>query len=344
MLGLTQTELNKVTAGTLRIGDIAAGNITITAAISNPSGDQIVSLVNNGSISEGSLGSLSIPNLRLSSTGPVTLGSANNIIATLAANTANGLTVNDNTHILTIGGVDTVTGITTNNSAINVTADCTNLADQVDAGTGVVTLSTFSAAQQISLGGTSGNISGTLGLSDAELSEITAGVLRIVAVTGNIATGGAINSHAGYSTLSLATAGAINLTSGISVANLALDAGVDIDLAGANAIGTLTFFDANNSVAIADSTSLTIGSVDGITSSSSLGSSTTIDATGNLMLDAGLYSAGAAPSRIAPAELVSAGRGRRRSSRIASFLLVLSNAGPHVAQRTRPECARCWFT
>ena len=252
VLGLTQAELNEITAGTLRIGDIAAGNITITAAISNPSGDQIVSLVNNGSISEGSFGSLSIPNLRVSSTGPVTLGSANNIIATLAANTTNGLTVNDGTHILTIGDVDTVTGITTTNSAINLTADGMNLGDQVNAGTGVVTLSAFSAAQQISLGGTSGNVSGTLGLSDVELSEITARVLRIDAVTGNITTGGAISSHAGYSTLSLTTAGAINLTSGISVANLALNAGVDIDLAGANTIGTLAFFDANNSVAIAE--------------------------------------------------------------------------------------------
>ena len=42
VLGLTQTELNKVSAGTIRIGNIAAGNIAITAAISNPSGAQIV--------------------------------------------------------------------------------------------------------------------------------------------------------------------------------------------------------------------------------------------------------------------------------------------------------------
>src|SRR5262249_9165879 len=155
---------------------------------------------------------------------------------------------------------------------VNLTADGMNLGNQVNAGTGVVTLSTFSTAQQLSLGGASGNLSGTLGLSDAELGEITTGVLRIDAVTGNITTGGTISSHAGYSTLALATAGAINLTSGISVTNLALNAGVDIDLAGANTIGTLAFSDANNSVAIADSTSLTIGSVDGITSSSSLGS------------------------------------------------------------------------
>jgi hypothetical protein len=309
VLGLTQAELNEISAGTLRIGDIAAGNIAITASISNPSGDQIVSLVNNGSISESSFGSLSIPNLRISSTGPVTLASANNVIATLAANTANGLTVNDGTHTLTIGGVDTVTGITTNNSAINLTADGMNLGDQVDAGTGVVTLSAFSAAQQISLGGSSGNLSGTLGLSDAELSEITAGVLRIDAITGNITSGGAISSHAGYSTLSLATAGAINLTSAISVANLALNAGVDIDLAGANTIGTVAFFDANNSVAIADSTSLIIGSVDGITSSSSLGSSTTIYATGNLTFDAGLYSAGAAALTSSAGAILDGGKG-----------------------------------
>src|SRR5271166_1951722 len=132
VLGLTQAELNEITAGTLRIGSIIAGNITITAAISNPPGSNTLSLINNGSISEGTFSSLTIPNLRISSTGPVTLGSANNIIATLAATATNGLTVNDGTHILAIGTVDGVAGIATNNSAVNLTADNINISQQVN--------------------------------------------------------------------------------------------------------------------------------------------------------------------------------------------------------------------
>ena len=129
----------------MQIGGNAAGNITIASPIANLALSNFLSLINNGSISETALGSLAIPNLRISSTGPVTLNNPNNNIQVLAASATNALTVNDGTNTLTVGTVDGVTGIVTNNSAINLTADNMNIIQQVNAGTGIVTLAPFTA-------------------------------------------------------------------------------------------------------------------------------------------------------------------------------------------------------
>src|SRR5262249_19553235 len=78
-LGLTQAELNEVTASVLQIGTSDTGNINVSAAISNPATWSVLSLVNGDTITQAAGGSLALPNLRVSSTGPVTLTSANNV-------------------------------------------------------------------------------------------------------------------------------------------------------------------------------------------------------------------------------------------------------------------------
>ena len=205
-----------------------------------------------------------MPNLRVSSTGPVTLDQSNNI-GTFASGTTNAVTVNNGTNSLTIGVVDGVTGIVTGNSAITITADNLNIAQPVNAGTGIVTLAPFSAGQVIALGGA--DAVGTLGLSDAELGNITASILRVGAVgnTGGITVAGAVTRHAGYGTLSMTTAGSITQAAALSVANLALRSGGGITLTNAgNDVDTLAFNNTAGSVAYTDTNALTIGSVDGL--------------------------------------------------------------------------------
>jgi hypothetical protein len=148
----------------------------------------------------------------------VTLDQSNNI-GTFAADATNAVTVNNGTNVLTIGVVDGVTGIDTSNSAITITADNLNIAQPVNAGTGIVTVAPFSAGQLIALGGA--DAVGTLGLSDAELGQITASLLRVGAVgnTGGITVAGAVTRHAGYNTLSLTTGGSIGQSAPLSVAN-----------------------------------------------------------------------------------------------------------------------------
>src|SRR5262249_51214971 len=95
-IGLTQGELNNIRAGTLRIGSPTAGAITISQPITLPNVSTIgspstLSLINNGPINEpgSSIVLLNVPNLRVSSTGPVSMGSGPllvaNTVSTLAA-------------------------------------------------------------------------------------------------------------------------------------------------------------------------------------------------------------------------------------------------------------------
>jgi len=68
---------------------------------------------------------------------------------------------------------------------------------------GIVTLAAFSAAQQIALGGA--DALGTLGLTDAELSNVQASALQVTGNSGNIGVTSTVTRHAGYNALSLTT-------------------------------------------------------------------------------------------------------------------------------------------
>src|SRR5262249_23114861 len=99
--------------------------------------------------------------------------------------------------------------------------------------TGIVTLQqagTTTRAIDLGLGTTAGD----LGLSDTELGQVTASILRIGRTdnAGNLSITGQITVHAGFDTLSLRSGGAIldaNLSEpDIAVSNLALHAAAGI--------------------------------------------------------------------------------------------------------------------
>ena len=149
-LGLTNTELNTITAGTLNIGQSGSGAISVTAAISSPAAT--LNLVNgSGGISENSSGGLIATNLSIGTSGTVSLTTQNNNVGTLAA-IINGSGTNSFSFtnkpgietVLTIGSVNGIDGI--NTSAGNGAIALSSLNGQlflnqtVNAGTGDVSL------------------------------------------------------------------------------------------------------------------------------------------------------------------------------------------------------------
>jgi len=234
-VGLTQAELNKVTAAVLQIGSATAGTINVSAAISSAIGWNTLTLVNNGPITEAPTGSLHVPNLRVSSGGAVALVGINHV-GVLAADTAKAFSLDNGTNPLSVGVVDGDLGILTNGSAIHLIADALDIMQPVTTGsssTGVVTLEPFTKNRTIDLGTNTG---GTLGLTGTELNEITAGVLRIGSngITGNITITNAISDlAAGWSTLSLICGGSISESGGsLAVTNLAVQGGGSVDRPG----------------------------------------------------------------------------------------------------------------
>jgi hypothetical protein len=247
-IGLTQADLDNVTAAVLRIGSPSSGTINVSAGISASSGWNVLTLIGGNSVTEAAAGFLSLPDLRISAVGPVNLSSVNNV-GVVASDTTNAFTFNNGTHTLTVGVVDGDAGIVTNGSNVHVIADNMNVTQQITTGSnaaGIVNLEPFTLTQTIDLGT---NSPGNLGLTNAELNEITAGVLRIGSSSfgGNIQVSAAI-SPANVGALSLFTTSTGTISQGaldtITVASgngaLAIQAQTAVSLTEANDVATLS--------------------------------------------------------------------------------------------------------
>ncbi len=160
--GLTQADLDQVTANALRIGTTAgAGSLQITggAAITNSAGwTSLLLRAGTGGITQtagSTLGAAATPiaNLGVESTGAVTLTEAGNNATGFAANlTGGGALQFTDVNALTVAeaGLDagnnpiagvTVSGITTNNTNATLnTGDAITINNNVNVGSGVLTL------------------------------------------------------------------------------------------------------------------------------------------------------------------------------------------------------------
>jgi hypothetical protein len=301
-LGLTNAELGTITAGFLQIGNLTtSGDLNVNGAITAPATWSTLALetdVNHG-ITQAATAPLTVTNLlALGATG-VSLTAAGNTVSQLAGASLNTFTFVDSTG-LTVGSVGGFNGITTfndgpisvtalgagslltvnqpistNNGAtagINLTADgmAINAAVSANAGTGIVTLQPKTTGTFVNLGGADGP--GTLGLTNAELALVTAGILRIGdegGTTSNITVTAPITDvGAGWNTLSLATnsstGGIISQNAGatLTVTNLRVFASAVINLAeSGNTVAQLSGI-SSGSFTFVDSTSLTVGNVD----------------------------------------------------------------------------------
>lgn len=209
-------------------------------------------------------------------------------------------------------GADTIWvigALSTANMDLSLNGNVMDIQATVSAGSGIVTLAPMSAGRLIDLGSLTDVAANTLELSDVEIDQITANVLRIGSTNA-----GSINftkaiSPAGTSTLSLITGDEINdnNTSGadVQVANLAMQAVNGVTDSG-NAlldtnIDTLAILNttsgAISTLEAAAGGDLTIGTVDGIvgvTNTSNTGPMPTLGIqietnNGNLTVDSDIY-------------------------------------------------------
>lgn len=148
-LGITQTDLSSISAGTLRIGDTTnAGTLNVTAAIDLSAAPSIPTLTlrSGGAITEmANTGTLKVSQLAINSVGPATLNNMNQV-AFLAANitgVSNNLEFKDSLfNTATNLQIDTVDGITgiTDDPTICMAAGDLVLNTAINAGTGTVRL------------------------------------------------------------------------------------------------------------------------------------------------------------------------------------------------------------
>jgi len=318
-LGLTDTELDHITATTLRIGNTGTtthfnGFLTISAPISQAGSGYSALSLNADAGNIGQSGGATITEFNLAAQGgSVLLTEATNNVLVLAGSTNSfvqfGFQFINSTN-LTIGTVDGVAGIsgqnslfgditvsgpagslitisqpvTTPNGRITFNFDDATVNAAVTApakglfGTtleGHVNFFPVTAGRQIDLGT---NTPGKLGLTDAELDQITAGTsLSIGSLSsGNITVTNPITSPGTYAALSLRTNGTIVDSSSsepaISGTALAIQAATGFTLN--TAVSALAFSVPSGSVTFQNTGAVTMRSVDTLNSSSVAGSFT----------------------------------------------------------------------
>ncbi len=144
-LGLTNTELNEVTAGVLQVGNSTSGAVTVSGAIT-PANVPTLDLETGNAVTETTNptpGTLTVPDLVIRAFGPVMLTNANDVTGPLAVNingAGEGLNFT-NADSLTVGSSDGLNGLTINGGAVTISAGAgLNVSQDVDASNGVVVL------------------------------------------------------------------------------------------------------------------------------------------------------------------------------------------------------------
>ena len=263
VLALTPAELDTVTTtGTLKIGDVNSGDITIDSAIA-PANAAALSLQSGGNISQGAGNTINISSLALRAGGSITLNQNNN--ADTVAATAGGDIVYKDADSVTVGTVDGLTGVSAGANSVTLTAAGANslltiaaganvhgdagvtlVGDQMDIQGTVTTSGTAllhgsTAARAITIG--TDDTATTLGLTGTEVNNVTAGVLKI-----GDANSGAITVTAPITVLN---APSLFLESGLQIsqnagATLTVGGLATFKSDGAGVLGNITMNEANS--------------------------------------------------------------------------------------------------
>jgi hypothetical protein len=344
-LGLAQGDLNNVTAGVLRIGSTAAGDISLTAALTDVGTSwNTLSLLSGGVISEIASGALTVANLAVQAFGGAQLTANVSAIGNLAAgSTSGGFSLLDSLAptVTTVDGVSGINtagdvllessvannaltvsqGVTTSGGNIQFVFDNMTLGAAVSATGHRVSLEPFSNGQLIDLGGA--DAVGTLGLDTTDLGNVTAATLQVGnSTSGNLNVSAAVNLATQVGTLDLETGGGITQGAGatLTIPNLALRAVNAVTLNQANDVTTgalaADVTGAGQSFSFTDANDLTVGTADGLSGITTNGGVISVDTTGNLTVDQNV-SAGAATI-----DLVAGGSGNLFSNNAA-----ISNSG-----------------
>jgi hypothetical protein len=253
---LTSAELDTITAGILRVGRANSGNVTINGAIA-PAGTNSLSLISGGTIAQNAGDTITETNLSVNAVNAITLTQAN-ATTTFAGtvSTAGQALQFTNANGFTIGTVDSVVGVTTNNANAALIANAGNiiLDNNISVGTGSVgiqaTAGTISqnAGDVITAAGLTARSQGAITLTEANDVDTLAGSISgagnafqftdsdgltigtmaavggVVATNGIATNNGAITVNAANGPVTVAnTAAASDVTAGTST--VALTAG-----------------------------------------------------------------------------------------------------------------------
>ncbi|MFV3130315.1 MBG domain-containing protein [Niveispirillum sp. KHB5.9] len=206
-LEISSAELNRVTAGTIRIGSSSAGAIGISQAIA-PTGSGTLHLRSGAGVTQS--GAITVANLAVTATGAVALASANNAVTSFAAGTTNSnVAFRDDTGFA-IASVDSVAGVSAGTGNLALTS------------TGTVTQTTAITAAGLALTGTGGAYT---------LAHASNAVATVAANTGSIDVGlsGAGSVGTVGSVTGITTSGTTKLTSG---GNLTIASGAVVSASG----------------------------------------------------------------------------------------------------------------
>jgi hypothetical protein len=203
-LGLTDGELDQITAGTLQIGDVNSGAITVSGAITHGNNlslttgaglafNQPVTMAVNKSLTANALGvangTISLPNsnatLTASGTGAISLTTARDIALASGSSISvenGGLTLTAKAPGASVGSffaidMNGATLTTSGTGNMVLAGDSMNLGGSIVAGAQTVTLRQFSNGRAIDLGGA--DTVGALGITNTELNTIAAGTIQI---------------------------------------------------------------------------------------------------------------------------------------------------------------------
>jgi hypothetical protein len=137
-LGLTNTELSKITSPILRIGNATAGNMNFTAAINGIGHFATLTLITNGAMGQSGLGAVTVVNLDLQvAGGAVLVTNSNTVSGSLAGTTNNKPLLFTNSTTLTLGTVDGQSGINVGSSSAGLRADNSAILSGLAGGTDV---------------------------------------------------------------------------------------------------------------------------------------------------------------------------------------------------------------
>ena len=155
--------------------------------------------------------------------------------------------------------------ISTGSGPVSITADKIDLQGPITAAGQTVTLQPSTAGHAVDLGSDTDAAANTLELSDLELDNITADVLRIGETEAGPITISSFISPAGTDTLHLISGAAITQSAELLIANLAVKAGGDVTLEDAsNDLDTVAINTSAGSIYFTDSDGFTVDTVYGV--------------------------------------------------------------------------------
>lgn len=311
-LNLSDSTLDHFEAQVLDIGrSDNPGNLIITGPVTPHEGFDLLNLGPGGQVSESGPGAIRVKSLAVQALGAVALGRNSSTVTNLSISSANGGVEFRNAvdlAVTSVNGDDGITGsgrivlessadntgltvsqpIRSTGSDIRLKFDRMSLGAELSAPDRRVTLEPFSEGRLVSLGTNAGAAS-TLGLAQADLGHVTAGVLQVGnAASGNLTVNNTVRLTK-VPTLSLVSSGGITepvapAAGSLAVPNLVIRSANAVRMNNTNSVTRVMAATSapGQGISFSNTGALTIGVADGVIGLTTKGAAIVITAGGHL--------------------------------------------------------------